>query len=155
MQVWRRRARVPRVAHEPERVTDLDTVPVTDMLAVEVRIVEAGVPHRIAHPDDFTTEVGDTDAVRFTWSGRQHGRAARREDVHPIVAARAAVSLGTEHALDGAHAAAVHRERELCLQTQEDPILAAAQQLRLEPKNEVALAPWLVHERSGNGVRGD
>ena len=104
-----------------------------------MRVVERPAAQRVAHPHHLAPQpvvpgVGDPRR------GGEHRRAARREDVDPLVRAPPAVAVHAEDALHRPAVLPLDREGERRLERERQRPPHAAQQLGLQPHEVVAVA---------------
>jgi hypothetical protein len=113
MQVGRRRAGVPRIAHQPECVTRLDVLSFAYQLGIEVGIVEV-VIQSIPEPYLLTTTGRGLNARHTALAYRYHGRTPGRKDVNTVMTAPSSITLDTEKGLGTGDGVSCHWEYERC-----------------------------------------
>src|SRR5687767_5057251 len=116
--MWRRVSGVTRIAHGPDDITSIDQGSRGNQLFIQVSVVVELAATRPRHPHHISPETVLTDRGDNPVGGGNHGRAATRKDVDPIVRAAPTVACIAEEALDIVGSGALHRDAQRWLRMQ-------------------------------------
>ena len=133
MQMRARRASVAGVAHTADDIAGLDPRPLHSFLHLKMGVVERDRTLLVAQPNHIATELSLLHPTDVRARCRNGQRAARREDVDPVMLPPAGVARRAESTPNRAGGVSFYWKLERCHRADSHRIATAAEELGLHP----------------------